>query len=212
MVNKSLSMKICGYFPNYSHHQTCSKNFFARVNSADCNAIPHFELKVSSHVTTRCFGQTSSAAHGAGLEENLNIPAGLSHGYIHACPMGKQLSHFLAWGHFLPPYGQFPRPARKSTCLGDDRTGLFSSSASFCCIRWFCTAHLLPRITRWPPWKRACQQKVTLLKWSWLKRNAIRIFGCVWFLPRWDSACCWNVHNVSSTRVAEFDFLTGESR
>ena len=154
MVNKSLSMQTCGYFPNYSHRQTCSKTSFARVNSAYNTAVRHFELKVSSLVTTRCFCQTPGARPAQlhrGLEENINIPAGLSHGYIHACPMGKQLSHFLAWGHFLPPYGQFPRPARKSTCLGDDRTGLFSSSASFCCIRWFCTAHLLPRITRWPP-------------------------------------------------------------
>ena len=122
MVNKLLSMQICGYFPNNSHRQTCSKTSFARVNSAYNTAVRHFELKVSSHVTTRCFGQTSSAArsaaHGAGLEENLNIPAGLSHGYIRACPMGKQLSHFLARGHFLLPYGQFPRPARKSTCPG----------------------------------------------------------------------------------------------
>jgi len=52
------------------------------------------------------------------LEENFNIPAGLSQGYIHACPMGKELSHFLARGHFLLPYEQFPRPARKSTCPG----------------------------------------------------------------------------------------------
>ena len=29
-------------------------------------------------------------------------------------------------------------------------------------IPWFCTAHLLLRITRWPPLKRACE--VTLLK------------------------------------------------
>ena len=124
-------MQICGYFPNYSHRQTCSKTSFARVNSAYNTAVRHFELKVSSHVTTRCFGQTSSAAHGAGLEENLNIPAGVSHGYIHACPMGKQLSHCLAQGHFLLPCGQFPRPARKSTCPGDDRTALFASPAAF---------------------------------------------------------------------------------
>ena len=65
-------MQICGYFPNYSHRQTCSKTSFARVNSAYNTAVRHFELKVSSHVTTRCFGQTSSAAHGAGLEENLS--------------------------------------------------------------------------------------------------------------------------------------------
>ena len=121
-------MQICGYFPNYSHRQTCSKTSFARVNSAYNTAVRHFELKVSSHVTTRCFGQTSSAAHGAGLEENLNIPAGVSHGYIHACPMGKQLSHCLAQGHFLLPCGQFPRP---STCPRDDRTALFSSPAAF---------------------------------------------------------------------------------
>ena len=124
-------MQICGYFPNYSHRQTCSKTSFARVNSAYNTTVRHFELKVSSHVTTRCFGQTSSAAHGAGLEENLNIPAGLSHGYIHACPMGKQLSHFLARGHFLLPYGQFPRPATKTTCRGANCTGLFSSPAAF---------------------------------------------------------------------------------
>ena len=49
----------------------------------------------------------------------------------------------------------------------------------------FCTAHLLLRITRWPPLKRACE--VTLWKWSWLKRNAIGIFACGCFLPRWDS-------------------------
>ena len=33
--------------------------------------------------------------------------------------------------------------------------------------------------------KRACE--VTLLKWSWLKRNVIAIFACDCFLPRWDS-------------------------
>ena len=33
--------------------------------------------------------------------------------------------------------------------------------------------------------KRACE--VTLLKWSWPKRNAIAIFTCGCFLPRWDS-------------------------
>ena len=60
-------MQICGYFPNYSHRQTCSKTSFARVNSAYNTAVRHFELKVSSHVTTRCFGQTSSAAP-AGLD------------------------------------------------------------------------------------------------------------------------------------------------
>ena len=52
-------------------------------------------------------------------------------------------------------------------------------------IPWFCTAHLLLRITRWPPWKRACE--VTLLKRRWPKRNAIAIFACGCFLPRWDS-------------------------
>ena len=74
-----------------------------------------------------------SCTGGAGLEENLNIPAGLSHGYIHACPMGKQLSHFLARGHFLLPYGQFPRPARKSTCPGTTARDFFRAllSAAF---------------------------------------------------------------------------------
>ena len=48
-----------------------------------------------------------------------------------------------------------------------------------------CTAHLLLRITRWPPLKRAFE--VTPLKWSRLKRNAIGIFTCGCFLPRWDS-------------------------
>ena len=52
-------------------------------------------------------------------------------------------------------------------------------------IPWFCTAHLLLRITRWPPWKRACE--VTLLKARWPKRNAIAIFAYGCFLPRWDS-------------------------
>ena len=96
MVNKSLSMQIYGYFPNYSHRQTCSKTSFARVNSAYNTAVRHFELKVSSHVTTRCFGQTSSAAHGAGLEENLNIQL--------ACPM--DISMLVLWASssqiFLP--------------------------------------------------------------------------------------------------------------
>ena len=54
--------------------------------------------------------------------------------------------------------------------------------------------------------------KMAAVKGMQSKRNAIRIFGCVWFLPNWDSTCCWNVHNVSSTRVAGFDFLTGEPR
>ena len=35
---------------------------------------------------------------------------------------------------------------------------------NFKVICWFCTAHLILRITRWPPWKRASE--VTLLKWS----------------------------------------------
>ena len=50
-------MQICGYFPNYSHRQTCSKTSFARVNSAYNTAVRHFELKVSSHVTTRCLAR-----------------------------------------------------------------------------------------------------------------------------------------------------------
>ena len=54
-------------------------------------------------------------------------------------------------------------------------------------IRWFCTAHLLLRITRWSPWERA--SKETLLKLRWLKRNAIRIFARCCFLPWWDSRC-----------------------
>ena len=149
MVNKSLSMQICGYFPNYSHRQTCSKTSFARVNSAYNTAVRHFELKVSSHVTTRCFGQTSSAAHGAGRKfeySSWRVP------WIYPClSYGEQLSHFLAQGHFLLPYGQFPRPARKSTCPGVDRTAPHGTFCEPCCIRWFCTAHLLLRITRWPP-------------------------------------------------------------
>ena len=149
-------MQICGYFPNYSHRQTCSKTSFARVNSAYNTAVRHFELKVSSHVTTRCFGQTSSAAHGAGLEENLNIPAGLSLGYIHACPMGKQLSNFLARGHFLLPYGQFPRPATKTTCRGANCAGLFSSPA--CPAAFAATSS--PGSSRFPIWRR--QESVPL--------------------------------------------------
>ena len=141
-------MQICGYFPNYSHRQTCSKTSFARVNSAYNTAVRHFELKVSSHVTTRCFGQTSSAAHGAGLEENLNIPAGVSHGYIHACPMGKQLSHCLAQGHLLASMWAISSPSKKIYLSRGRPHGTFCEP---CCIRWFCTAHLLLRITRWPP-------------------------------------------------------------
>ena len=64
---------------------------------------------------------------------------------------------------------------------------LRSHSPSHSVIRWFCTAHLLLRITRWLLWKRA--SAVTLLKWSWLKRNAIGIFACGCFLPRADSMC-----------------------
>ena len=57
-------------------------------------------------------------------------------------------------------------------------------------IHWFCTAHLwhpLLHVTRWRHEKK--KSEVPLLKWSWLKRNAIRIFasGCFW--PRWDSVC-----------------------
>ena len=73
-------------------------------------------------------------------------------------------------------------------------------------IHWFCTAHLLLRITRWPPLKRAFE--VTPLKWSRLKRNAIGIFACGCFSCRGETHCAGNLHNVSSTRVAEFDFLT----
>ena len=43
---------------------------------------------------------------------------------------------------------------------------------------------------------------------DWLKRNAIGSFACDCFLPRRDSMCWEYMHNVSSTRVAEFDFPT----
>ena len=69
----------------------------------------------------------------------------------------------------------------------------------------FCTAHLLLRITRWPRQNRACE--VTLLKRSWLKRNVIGIFLDV-VSCRGETQCVGNVHNVSNTRVAEFDFLS----
>ena len=54
-------------------------------------------------------------------------------------------------------------------------------------IRWFCSAYLLLRLARWPLWKRVSE--VALLKWSWLKGNAIGILACGSFLPRWDSVC-----------------------
>ena len=64
--------------------------------------------------------------------------------------------------------------------------GAFFEREALKVIRWFCTVHLLLRTTRWLPSKRS--SKVTL-KWSWLKRNAIRILGCGWFLLRWDWMC-----------------------
>ena len=54
--------------------------------------------------------------------------------------------------------------------------------------------------------KRACE--VTLLKWSWLKRNAVGIFLPAVVSYRGETQCVGNMHNVSSMRVAEFDFLT----
>ena len=160
MVNKSLSTQICGYFPNYSHRQTCSKTSFTRVNSTYNPAVRHFELKVSSHVTTRCFGQTSSAAHGAGLEENLNIPAGLSHGYIHACPVASSSHIFLPGVTSCFHMGNFLAQQENLLVPGQPHRTFFEP----CCIRWFCTAHLLLRITRWPPWKRACNLSININK------------------------------------------------
>ena len=121
--------------------------------------------------------------------------------WIYPClSYGEQLSHFLARGHFLLPYGQFPRPARKSTCPGTTARDFFRAllhSLVLHCASL--TAH-----NKMAAVKKGMQGKRNA------GRNALRIFGCVWFLPRLDSTCCWNVHNVSSTRVAEFDFLTGE--
>ena len=74
-------------------------------------------------------------------------------------------------------------------------------------IRWFCDAHLLLHILRWPPWEKASQ--VTMLKWSWLKRNAIGNFTCSCFLPRWDSMCwecvCMLLILTSSQRTSIVD-------
>ena len=65
-------------------------------------------------------------------------------------------------------------------------------------IRWFWTAYLLLRITRWPPWKRASEEK--LLKWCWLKRNAIKIFS--WVVScRDETQCVGNVHNASNWQL-----------
>ena len=165
MVNKSLSMQICGYFPNYSHRQTCSKTSFARVNSAYNPAVRHFELKVSSHVTTRCFGQTSSAAHGAGLEENLNIPAGLSHGYIHACPMASSSHIFLPGVTFCFHMGNFLAQQENllvpGTTARDFFRALLHSLVLHCASL---TAH---------------NKMAAVKKGMQGKRNAIRIFGCV---------------------------------
>ena len=190
-------MQICGYFPNYSHRQTCSKTSFARVNSAYNTAVRHFELKVSSHVTTRCFGQTSSAAHGAGLEENLNIPAGLSH-VLWASSSQIFLPGVTSCFHM----GNFLAQQQKQLVPGPTARDFFRALLHSLVLH--CASLAAHN-------KMAAMKKGMQSKWSWLlKRNALRIFGCVWFLPRWDSTCFWNVHNVSSTRVAEFDFLTGE--
>ena len=136
MVNKSLSMQICGYFPNYSHRQTCSKNFFARVNSAYNTAVRHFEPKVLSHVTTRCFGQTSSAAQGA----------------------GRKLEHSSWLVPWIYPCLSYGHAALTFSCPGSVVASIWAISSpskkiylSRCCIRWFFTAHLSLRITRWPP-------------------------------------------------------------
>ena len=89
-----------------------------------------------------------------------------------------------------------------------NRIGLWWSKvtlASTKVIRWFCTAHLLLHMTRWPLWKRA--SKVTLLKWSWPKWNAIRISVAVVSCLD-ETQGVGNVHNIGSTIVAEFDFPT----
>ena len=74
-------------------------------------------------------------------------------------------------------------------------------------IRWFCDAHLLLHISRWPPWEKASQ--VTMLKWSWLKRNAFGNFTCSCLLPRWDSMCwecvCMLLILTSSQRTSIVD-------
>ena len=150
MVNKSWSMQICGYFPNYSHCQTCSKTSFARVNSAYNTAVRHFELKVSSHVTTRCFDQTSSAAHGAGH------PTGRKFEYsswlvpwMYPClSYGQAALTFSCPGSLLASIWAISSPSKKIYLSRGRPHGTFFEPS---CIRWFCTAHLLLRITRWPP-------------------------------------------------------------
>ena len=65
-------------------------------------------------------------------------------------------------------------------------------------IRWFCTAHLLLRIRRRPPWKRASEEKL-LNEVDWRKmllKFSLAVVSC-----RDETQCVGNVHNVSNWQL-----------